>query len=163
MNGKSQGVREKSIKPSACAYRLIWDEVRYEPGELKVVAYDDKFKPVKEEIVRTAEEPYAVVAIPSKKTFEDDDDMIFVEVRIVDRNGNRCPDASDRVEFKVTGGAELAACGNGDATSLEPFAGTGYSAFHGLCAAYLRPSGKGGKFTFTAEAKNLKKAVFQGK
>ncbi len=163
VNGKSQGVREKSIKPSACAYRLIWDEVRYEPGELKVVAYDDKFKPVKEEIVRTAEEPYAVVAIPSKKTFEDDDDMIFVEVRIVDRNGNRCPDASDRVEFKVTGGAELAACGNGDATSLEPFAGTGYSAFHGLCAAYLRPSGKGGKFTFTAEAKNLKKAVFQGK
>ena len=111
----------------------------------------------------TAGEPYAVVAIPSKKSFDDADDMIFVELRIVDRKGNRCPDASDRVEFKVTGGAELAACGNGDATSLEPFSGTGYSAFHGLCAAYLRPSDQGGKFTFTAEVKGLKKAVFQGR
>ena len=89
--------------------------------------------------------------------------MIFVELRIVDRKGNRCPEASNRVEFKVTGGAELAACGNGDATSLEPFSGTGYRAFHGLCAAYLRPAGKGGKFTFTAEAEGLKKVTFQGK
>lgn len=164
VNGKSQGIREKSMKPSACAYRLIWDDVRYEPGELKVVAYDDKFNPVREEVVVTAGEPYAVEAIPSKKTFLDADDIIFVKLRIVDRKGNLCPEASDRVEFKVTGGAELAACGNGDATSLEPFSGTGYSAFHGLCAAYLKPTaGRSGKFTFTAEAKGLKKAVFQGK
>ena len=40
VNGKSQGRVKKDVTRKFGRYRLKWDNVKYEPGELKVVVYD---------------------------------------------------------------------------------------------------------------------------
>jgi beta-galactosidase len=72
VNGKSMGVRTKNKDSKLERYRLMWNNVVYEPGELKVVVWDDKGKAVAEEIVRTAGKPYRLVLEPDRKVISAD-------------------------------------------------------------------------------------------
>ena len=60
VNGKSQGRRRKDPKTRLDRYRLRWNDVVYQPGELKVVAYGADGRPAMTEVVRTAGRPAKV-------------------------------------------------------------------------------------------------------
>ena len=153
VNGKSQGRQKKA----PYAYRLRWDFVTWEPGEIRVVAYKDG-KEWARETVRTAGAPAALQAQADRTTLSADGrDLAFVTVRIVDGAGIPAPRARDRVRFTVEGPAELVATDNGDATSFESFQAPDRAAFNGLVLAIVRTrAGAGGTITVRASGAGLR-------
>lgn len=139
LNGKSLGVKEKNPDEVFGRYRLIWDNVKYEPGTLKVVAYDQEGSPAMTEEVKTAGKPAALELKPDRETIAaDGDDLCYVKVSIVDKEGNLCPRADNLINFFVDGPAEIVGVGNGDQTSLESFQANYRQAFNGKCMLILR-------------------------
>jgi beta-galactosidase len=158
VNGVSQGVRFKDDKSLMGRYRLVWSGVRYEPGELKIVALDRDDKPLAERIVRTAGEPAALRLTPNRTRLAADcDDLAFVTVDVLDAEGNLCPRADSRCVFKLEGPGEIAGVGNGDATSVEPFCAGERRAFNGRCMVIVRTvDGEGGKIELSVSSEGLR-------
>ena len=179
VNGKSQGVRRKTVYGAknegdaflkSTEYHVMW-RVNFEPGEVKVVARKNG-KQVAEQTIRTAGAPHHLVL---KKTYQGNlafgasEPTTFVEVNVVDKDGNLCPNASNQIFFSVEGKeaematskgldnkAELKILGtdNGCQTSLERFTDPHRKAFFGKCVVVLK-----GKGTLKAEAVDLKDAT----
>lgn len=149
INGKSQGVRERAEGQ----YRLRWDEVVYEPGKVKVIAWKDGKKYI--ENIETTKAPKKV-ALEVEEGFGEGD-LFFVDVRIEDKKGNMVPDACNELIFKIKGPGEIVAVDSGDATCLTPFRSDRIAAFNGLSSVIIRPTGKG-RIVLTAESDGLKKA-----
>ncbi len=156
VNGKSHGIRTKNPEKMYGRYRLVWDTLSFVPGELKVVALDKNGKSVKETIVETAGDPYAIKLIsdgvPVKANGED---LAFIEVRIVDKEGRVCPLANNTIHFKVEGKGSYRASGNGDATDLEVFQSPERKCFYGKCIAIIQTSEEAGEIILTASSENL--------
>ena len=154
VNGKSQGGRTKNENNLLTRYRLVWNAVNYEPGELKAIAYDKSGHAVKEVVVHTAGEPARIRLSTDRATMSaDGEDMAFITAEVVDANGHGCPRANDLIRFHVEGPARIAAVDNGDATSLEPFQADQRHAFNGKCVVYLRSvEGEAGTVALGAEA-----------
>jgi len=152
VNGKSQGRQKKA----PTAYRLRWDAVKYEPGEITVVAYRDG-KAWAKETVRTAGAPAALQAQADRTALASDGrDLAFVTVRVVDKDGVPAPRAQDRVRFTVEGPADLVATDNGDATSFASFQARDKAAFNGLVLGIVRTrAGAGGTITVRADGAGL--------
>ncbi len=142
-------------------YRLNW-EVDFEPGELKVVAYKDG-KEVAEKTIVTAGAPSTLELSPDRAEISADGyDLSFVTVKVVDENGNFCPLADNLVNFEIAGPATIAAVGNGNAASLEPFQANYRKAFNGLCMLILKSKkGEKGAVTITATSENMQSATTQ--
>ena len=118
---------------------MIWAGVKYEPGELKAVAYDAEDRPADEYIVKTAGAPAAVKLEPEQDALvADGEDMAFVAFHICDAGGTRCPTADNLVTFRVSGPAELVALDNGNAASLELFTAPSHRVFNGSGMAFVR-------------------------
>ena len=168
VNGKSQGRRHKTGRMSVSAtagklvekmdketvdsllsrYRLIWDNVVYEPGELKVVVYDKNGKAVGEETVHTAGAPAALRLTADKQTLAaDGNDLSYITVALTDKDGNLCPDAADDIHVEVSGAGTFQGICNGDATSLERFTEPHMHLFHGMLVATIRSGHKPGTIT----------------
>lgn len=159
INGKSQGMREKNDSSRMNRYRLMWNEVKYEPGEVKVIAYDANGKKVGEEKVVTAGKPYALrlkSAMPQLSA--DGEDLAYITVEAVDKAGNPVPYANEMVHFKVNGAGRYRAAANGDPTSLDLFHLPQMPLFSGACTAIVQAGEKPGTVTLTATAKGLKSA-----
>ena len=152
VNGKSQGRISKDATTRLDRYRLRWRNVRYQPGELKVVVYDDNGIKAGQQIIRTAGKPARLLLEPDRNSITaDGNDLAFVTVSLVDKNGTLCPDADNQLTFSVSGnGAFKAAC-NGDATSLEPFTQPTMRLFHGQLVVVLQASKQPGTITLTVK------------
>jgi len=157
LNGRSLGTRRKDASASMGRYRLMWDDVVYEPGELRVVGLGADGRPVAETVVRTTGAPVRIELVPDRTEINADGiDLSYITVRVVDECGDVCPVADDMVCFAVDGPGEIAAVDNGDQTSLDPFQADHRKAFHGLCLLILRSvDGAAGEIRVTAEADGL--------
>ena len=131
VNGKSQGRRKADKNGHLDRYRLRWNDVVYEPGELKVVAYDADGKVAEERKVNTAGEPAKLEVELEEEALGENTRLYYYVVSMKDKDGNLCPDADDEITFDVTGGAVFRAVCNGDATSLESFTKPTMKLFHG--------------------------------
>ena len=150
INGRSQGVRRKS---DSCLHAL-WNCI-YEPGMVKIVARQNGRK-VREQTIRTAGAPAAVRLSADRKSLKKDgQDLCFITVEIVDKDGNICPNAENTVRFNVGGPAFIAGVDNGSQISLEPFKASKRKAFYGKCLAVLQSKARQGKVTFTAVSDGL--------
>ena len=168
VNGKSQGrqrklTRQESLQAKADGdpfwllrrYRLIWDAVTYEPGELRVVTPDGR-----EATVRTAGKPHHIELVADRSRISaDGDDLAYVTVRIVDRDGNLCPEATHLVSFRVRGAGTFRAAANGDAANLDLFHLPRHHAFAGQLTAIVQSAAKAGSLTLEATAPGLRKAT----
>lgn len=169
VNGKSYGKQRKLTADEARAlqgkdslwlqrrYRLMWTDVPYEPGELKVVAYDNSGKKVEEKTVRTAGKPHHLEVVADRTALSaDGKDLAYITVRVVDKDGNLCP-ADDRlVSFTVKGAGSFRAAANGDATCLDLFHLPRMHAFSGQLTAIVQSGAKSGNLVFEAKAKGVK-------
>ena len=154
VNGKSQGRITKDPTSHLDRYRLRWRDVKYAPGEIKVVAYDEAGNKAGEKVLRTAGKPAKLLLEPERSVITaDGNDLAFVTVSLVDKNGTLCPDAADQLTFTVKGaGAFKAAC-NGDATSVEPFTQPTMRLFHGQLVVILQAAKQQGDITLTVTDK----------
>lgn len=95
----------------------MWNDAVYQPGEIKVVAYDENNKAVAEQIIRTSGEPFMVKLTANRTTIKSGGkDLSFVTVEVLDKDGNLCPRADQLLFFKVNGAGTLKALCNGDPT-----------------------------------------------
>ena len=132
VNGKSQGRIVKNPGTRLDRYRLRWNNVKYEPGEIKVVAYDYDGTPRGEKTVRTAGAPARIVLKADRNRISSKgEDLSFVTVSVVDKNGTPCPTATNKMKFEVSGAGKYRAACNGDATSLVAFNSTEMPLFSG--------------------------------
>ena len=169
INGKSQGrVRKQAdIKGKESAnrldrYRIRWNDVKYEPGVIKVVAYDEQGNMIGTDERRTAGTPVQLVAqAETSEHHADGEDLIFVRVSVKDKKGTFVPTCQSPLTFSVSGEARFEACCNGDATSLEPFKEPKMKLFNGELVVILRPTAKAGRATLTVRDQQgkLKPAV----
>ncbi|KAF0094286.1 MAG: beta-galactosidase [Puniceicoccaceae bacterium 5H] len=152
LNGRSLGRKAKE----PYQYRLRWDDVKYEPGTLKVVAYQDG-KPWATDTVTTAGKPTSLDVTPDRATIQaDGNDLAFITVKIVDADGVVAPRADNRIAFSLSGPGEIVSTDNGDPTSFESFQSHERKAFSGYCLVIVRGKpGQPGELTVTATSEGL--------
>ncbi|MFV5695248.1 DUF4982 domain-containing protein [Flavobacterium sp. LB3P122] len=157
VNGKSMGIQRKNNATPQNRYRLMWMDVKYEPGTIKVVAFDKQGNPVAEEEIHTAEKPYQIKLEADRTNLEaTGEDLSFVTVSVVDKKGNPCPTATQQLHFSVTGkGTYRAAC-NGDATSLEQFHLPTMKLFSGKVVVLVQSTSEAGEIELKVTGKGLK-------
>lgn len=153
LNGKSLGRKKKN----EFEYRLRWDDVVYQPGTLKVVAYKNG-KPWATDEIKTAGEPAKLKLEPDRrKILVDGKDLSFVTVTVTDKNGLAAPRADNRIHFEIEGPGEIVATDNGYSASFESFQSHDRKAFNGLALVIVRgTSEQPGKIQLTATADGLK-------
>ena len=174
INGVSQGVRtkdtsvtlenswdeesERSLKRQS-RYRLMWMDTKYEPGTVKVVAYNEAGEAVAEREVKTAGKPHHIELKVDRATIEaNGKDLAFVTVSVVDKDGNLCPAADNLIEFSVAGEGHYRAGANGNSVSLELFHEPRMKVFNGMMTAIVESNDTPGTITLTARSKGLKSA-----
>ena len=163
VNGKSQGIQKK-IKNGTPQerYRLQWNDVIYEPGILKVVAFDKNGKAIAEKEVKTAGKPHKIILETDRKTIKSNgEDLSFVTVSVVDKNGIPCPTATNQLQFEVTGKGTFRAACNGDATSLELFHMPTMKLFSGKLVVLVKSTKEAGKIELKVSGKGLKKGIIE--
>ena len=157
VNGKSYGKQSKNNSTLQHRYRLMWMDVVYEPGEVKVVAYDEQGKIADEKVIYTAGKPYRIELIPDRTQLSaDGKDLAYINVRVVDKDGNLCPLDNRMIKFKVSGSGKYKASANGDPTCLELFHLPQMSVFNGQLTTIVQSQKKEGKITLEAKATGLK-------
>ena len=180
VNGKSQGRARKDKSSRLDRYRLRWNNVKYEPGEIRVVTYNQYGDKVGEDVKRTAGEPAQMkfsVEIPDHEPIAcmvegctdehnvllnaDGNDLAFVTVSLLDKDGNECPLADDELTFEVTGVGTFKAACNGDATSLEPFTHPHMKLFSGKLVVIVQSSTQKGNITLKVKdgKRNIEKTI----
>lgn len=172
INGKSQGKRTKdlSIKREGTytaeaqksferqkRYRLMWMDTKYEPGTIKVVAYDEDGNAVEEKEIRTAGKPHRLVLEADRNVINaDGKDLSFITVSVVDKDGNICPDVNELVKFNVKGAGKYKAAANGDAASLDLFHLPQMHLFSGKLVAIVEAGEVPGDIQLTATMKGVR-------
>ncbi len=175
INGKSQGRRTKDLSVTVHnsadslsiatfkrqqRYRLMWMDTVYEPGTVKVVAYDADGSVAAEREIHTAGKPYRIELEADRTIIKaDGKDLSFITVKVLDKDGNLCPTAANEIVFKVKGAGSYCAGANGDPVSLESFQEPHMHVFSGMMTAIVSSSEEPGEIVLEASSKGLKKAV----
>ena len=169
INGVSQGVRTfaKSDGSTPCLgekamerFRLMWKEVTYQPGELKVVAYDDNGNVAEEKVVRTAGQAAAIRLTPDRMSLKADaEDLCYLNVSLTDKDGNPVPTDNRLVKVKVSGAGSFKAIANGDPTCLEPFQQPQMHLFSGQLTVLIQSGEVPGDIVVEVSGKGVKKGV----
>lgn len=153
INGKSVGLKKKN----QYEYRLRWDSIVYTPGEVKVVAYRNGKKWAENSMKTAGSATNLSLAADRTEMKADGEDLIFVTVKIMDKDDILVPRAHNLVSFTISGPAEIVATDNGDPTSHESFKNNYVKAFNGLALVVLKSKkGKKGSILLKAESDNLK-------
>ena len=143
-------------------YRLRWNHVRYEPGELRVVVYDSMGNEIGEDVRRTA----GIVAgyrvdVSKEPSSYDGSDLVYLTISAVDKKGVEVPDADRDLSFFVSGNAEFKAVCNGDATSLESFTKPRMKLFKGKLVITLKRTQPNGHYRLEVTDGRIK-TTFRG-
>ena len=154
LNGKSLGKKKKG----QYEYRLRWDDVVYQPGELKVIAYKNGQKWA-EDVVKTTGKAYQLaMSADRSEIISDGKDLVFITVKIDDKNNLMVPRTGNQINFSITGPGKIIATDNGDAASHESFQSKTKKAFNGMCLVIVAAEkGATGSFTVVAESKGLQR------
>lgn len=156
LNGKSLGRKKKG----QFEYRLRWDDVVYQPGELKAVAYKNGKKWATDVVKTTGPASKLTLQADRTKIKDDGRDLSFVTVTVADKDGLLVPRSKNHIKFEIEGPGEIVATDNGDATSFESFQAPERNAFNGLALVIVRAkAGQTGPIKLTATSNGLKAAT----
>ncbi|MBX2858260.1 MAG: DUF4982 domain-containing protein [Cellvibrionaceae bacterium] len=138
LNGESLGRKKKA----AYQYRLRWDDVKYRPGELKVIAYKRGQLWAQQSVTTTAEPAVLTLSVDRQNIAADGKDLAFVTVSVRDKNGLVVPNANIPLTFSIQGPGNIVATDNGDPTDFTPFVATQRDSFNGHALAIVGTSNK---------------------
>jgi beta-galactosidase len=152
LNGKSLGRKKKA----AFQYRMIWEDVVYQPGTLTVKAWKNGKPWAEADRSTTGKATQIIVTADRKSISADGEDLSYITISVADEKGRLVPESMQRMKFQVSGAAAIVGVCNGDPTSLESMKGTELPAFNGLCQVILRSkAGQPGDATLTVNAEGL--------
>lgn len=163
VNGKSQGRRSFKSKTEATdntqRYRLMWDSVRYEPGQIQVIAYDSLGQQAMQQTIATAGKPHHIEiwGRDGEGLSADGRDLYYLTVTVTDKDGNLCPHYNGLLHFRVKGCGKFKAVANGDPTCLESFQAPQMHAFGGKLTVIVQASTQPGTVTLEVTGKGLRK------
>lgn len=161
VNGKSLGKKCKNPKSekSIERFRLMWNEVTYQPGELKAVAYKEGEK-IGEKIVKTAGKPYKLRLTPDRKVIKaDGNDLSYILIEAVDKEGNLCPLANNKVDIKMSGAGKIAGVGNGNPQSMTSFKSNSVNLFYGKAMLIVSSEFTKGNLVVEVTSKGLEDEI----
>jgi beta-galactosidase len=153
LNGRSLGRKQKG----QFEYRLRWDDVKYEPGELKVVAYKNGKRWAEDVMKTTGAAAKLLMKADRADIRADGQDLSFVTVTIADKEGWLVPRSKNRLRFEISGPGEIIGVDNGDATDLESFQSKERKAYNGLILVIVRAKSVG-QIILSAQADGLSQA-----
>ena len=152
LNGQSLG-RKKKAK---LEYRLRWDDVKYAPGELKVVAYKNGKEWATSSVKTTGPAAKLALAADRSKIKTDGLDLSFITATVTDKDGLAVPQSQPALKFSISGPGEIVATGNGDATDHSSFQSPEKNAFNGLALAIVKAKpGQSGPITLSVSSEGL--------
>lgn len=160
INGVSQGIRTHKIDGNddishVERFRLMWNDTKYEPGEICAVAYKNG-KEIERKTIYTAGEPYAIeLSKYYNEINADGESLNYITAKIVDKNGNLCPNACNRLTFSANGSVEAYATDAGDQRETEAFLRPDKKVLSGMLVCCVRNNGKQGKATVTCSGDGL--------
>ena len=158
LNGKSLGMKTKG----PFEYRLHWDDVVYQPGTLKVVAYKNGKKWATDVMKTTGPAKKLTLKADRSKIAADGQDLSYITVTVADKHGLLVPRSNNHIKFEISGPGEIVATDDGDPTSFEPFQAPEHNAFNGLALVIVRAkTGEPGTIKLEAEADGLKSATIK--
>ena len=149
LNGKSLGRQTKG----KYEYRLRWNSVKYEPGELKVIAYKNGKKWAESSVKTTGETTKLLASADRNNIKADGKDLAFITVQISDKDGLTVPRSNNLIEFSIEGPGEIVATDNGDQTNMVSFSSKEREAFNGLALVIVRSFARNSG-TITVKAKS---------
>lgn len=156
LNGKSLGKKKKG----EYEYRLRWDDIKYEAGEIKVVAYKNGKRWAEKTVRTTGEAAQLKVSADRRLIKADGEDLSFITVAIADKAGITVPDASNKVIVNIEGPGEIVATDNGDPADLVSFASKERNAYSGLVLVIVRSrKEKAGAIKITATSAGVRKGM----
>ncbi len=162
VNGVSMGTRRKDKGQKFLRYRMRWDGVIYQPGEIKIVAKNEKDEPCEERVVRTAGNPERIDLKADRMTLKSDGkDLSFITIEIEDNAGTLCPHDASLLFVRVKGEGRLRALCNGDATDLVPFTSNYMRAFNGKLVAVVETTERTGEIVVEVSGERLKTAALK--
>lgn len=162
INGKSFGKKTFSKTKLLDRYRLRWENAIYQPGEIKVVAYDETGRIAETKNIKTSGIPARIMLETRQQHLTaTGEDIALVTVSVVDQEGNLCPKADNLIQFSVEGEGFLRAVDNGNPASLEPFEANYRKTFSGKCMAFVQSSHQQGTITIKARSTSLLPAVIK--
>jgi len=158
VNGKSYGkqCKKPSSDNSVERFRLMWKDVIYQPGSIKVIAYKNE-KNIAEETIKTADKPYTLKLTPDKTVLKaNGEDLSYILVEAYDKNGVLYPLANNKVNISIEGNAEITGVGNGNPQSFEPFKANYVNLFYGKAMIIIKSNFRTGEVKIKASSNSLK-------
>lgn len=157
LNGKSQGIRLKKPKSknSKERFRLMWNNIVYEAGTLKVVVYKNGIKTGEETLSTTGRAVQLRLSPDVKRLKNNGQDLSYVLVEGLDADGNVNPLADNEVTLNVAGVGKIAGVGNGNPQSFAPFQAETVRLFYGKAMVIIKSGQKRGEIILTATSKKL--------
>lgn len=151
-------LNDRSLGEKHCSdtelLHVSWS-IPYVKGTLRAVGKKEN-KIVLEKVMKTAGDPYAIVLEADRKAIQaDSQDLAYITVKVVDKEGTLVPTAKNLIQFRVEGEGRLIGVDNGDPTSLEAYKGAERSTLGGLCLAIAQSTYNKGKLVVTAESEGL--------
>ena len=153
LNGRSLGRQRKQPGVWDRAYRLRWDDVKYEPGTLEVVVYRNGKEWARDTVKTTGAPAKLVLEAETDGIVSDGEDICYVNVSLRDAEGLVVPRVRNRVEFSVGGPGEIVAVDNGDETDFEDFKRPSRRVFNGWAQVIVRAK-PGATGVITVKAKS---------
>ncbi len=151
VNGKSMGYGKQDYR-----FLYTFDSVKYEPGIIEAVSYDEAGNEMSRHAIRTAGKPdhlKLTLMHGPRGVFADGADLVLVQVEVVDKDGMRCPLANDMITFSLQGPAEWR---GGIAQADDNYVGkTSLPVECGITRVMLRSTDVAGNVVLTAKADGL--------
>jgi len=155
VNGESRGVKQKQEG----IYRLVWEDVVYQPGSIRAVGIGSEGNVLAEKEIRTASKPARILLSADREKIDADNDLVYITATITDIEGNYCPTADNMVEFNITGKGEIVSVGNGNPISHEDYKWNKRKAFSGKCLAIVGSNGESGVIKVEAVSTGLESDI----
>lgn len=134
--------------------------VPYMPGRVEAAGLAATGEVMETVSLATAGKPYTFRLVPSATTIKaDGQDLSFIEVEIVDKDGNVVPDADNEIVFSTTGPVILEATGSADMKDTVSYSSPERKAWQGRAMAVVKSTDKRGKGRVKVEARGLRPAT----
>lgn len=154
VNGESMGVYEHN-HTDGDELTGRW-QVPYHKGCIKAVGYDEDGNAVCEMTRYTPGDAASISLVPNKtKLKADGEDMIFVEISTLDKDGHPVDNDRSRVEISVTGAGRLVGTDNGDSSDYDQYKGTCRKLFNGKLLAMIAAKDYAGDIEMVVSSKGL--------
>lgn len=153
VNGESAGRKKRG----EYEYRIRFDDVKYEPGSIRVVTYKNGTEWATAETVTTGTAASLNATADRTTISGDGKDLSFVTVKVTDSDGLVVPEANNTITARIVSGpGKVVTTDNGDPTDKTVFSSPTRKAFSGLFLAIVQAErGSTGDIVLEVESDGL--------